>query len=75
MEPGDMIVLCTDGIVESMDSAEDPFGQHRLEALVRKYARAPLADLVREVGEQVERHYADETPPDDLTILVTRRNE
>ena len=75
MEPGDMIVLCTDGIVESMDSADDPFGQHRLEALVRKYARAPLAELVREVGQQVEQHFVGETPPDDLTILVTRRNE
>jgi len=72
--PGDLVVLCTDGIVEAMDSDDAPFGQPRLERIVREYARAPLEELVREIGRQVKAHYITETPPDDLTILVARRN-
>lgn len=75
MEPGDVLVLCTDGIVEATDRDEDPFGSHRLESIVRRLARAPMSELVHEVGRQVEEHYVGATPPDDLTILVARRNE
>ncbi|HEY2837850.1 MAG TPA: GAF domain-containing SpoIIE family protein phosphatase [Pirellulales bacterium] len=75
IEPGDLLVLCTDGIVESMDNGGEAFGQQRLEAIIRRRARAPLDELVREVGRQVEQHYEGATPPDDLTILVVRRSE
>ena len=72
---GDIIVLCTDGIVEAMDANDEPFGLGRLEAVVRQYAAAPMAELVLRTGERVERHYVGDDPADDLMILVARRNE
>ncbi len=72
---GDIIVLCTDGIVEAVDAHDEPFGLGRLQDVVRKYAAAPMAELVRRTGEQVERHYVGDDPADDLMILVARRNE
>jgi serine phosphatase RsbU (regulator of sigma subunit) len=71
---GDIIVLCTDGIVEAMNENGDPFGDQRLEAVVRQHATAPLVQLATELGAAVERFYAVENPADDLTILVARRN-
>jgi serine phosphatase RsbU (regulator of sigma subunit) len=71
--PGDMLVLCTDGIVEAMDSDGRPFGQGRLVELLRELAGGPVSDLVERVGRAVEEHYAGSSPPDDLTILVVRR--
>lgn len=71
---GDILVMCTDGIVEAMDAEDERFGQHRLEALVSELATAPLDDVVAEIGRQVEAHYVGESPPDDLTILAVRRN-
>lgn len=74
MEVGDILFLCTDGIVEAMNDESEQFGQGRLEGIIRDGARLPMSELVREVGRQVELHYVGESPPDDLTILATRRN-
>ena len=74
MEVGDLVVLCTDGIVEAMNQNKELFGQARLEALIRELAQAPVAEMVRRVGLDVERHYVGDAPPDDLTLLAIRRN-
>jgi serine phosphatase RsbU (regulator of sigma subunit) len=75
MEPGDLLVLGTDGIVESMDQRGNFFGLDRLMDAVRKRAAEPMEVLVREIGREVELHYVGESPPDDLTLLALRRNE
>lgn len=74
MAVGDLLVLCTDGIVESMNDDNEQFGTERLQQIVRAMARSPLSELVHEVGRQVSSHYVGDSPPDDLTILALRRN-
>jgi len=73
MRPGDLIFLCTDGIVESMDAKGKQFGQERLEKLIAELAAAPLEEMVRTIGAEVSRHYVGTSPPDDLTMIVARR--
>lgn len=75
LDPGDLIVLCTDGIVEAMDASDEQFGHRRLEALIRQHAEGPVGQLVLRIGEAVSDHYVGENPPDDLTILAARRLE
>ena len=75
MELGDLLVLATDGIVEAIDQHGDFFGLDRLQDFVRRLAAEPVEAIVREIGRQVELHYVGESPPDDLTLLVVRRNE
>jgi phosphoserine phosphatase len=74
LERGDLILLCTDGIVEAMNDEHQQFGQARLEEIVREHASAPVDEIVSRIGESVEGHYVGESPPDDLTILAARRN-
>lgn len=71
---GDMIVLGTDGIIEAMDSDDRQFGQHRLEQLIAQAADQPVREIVELLGSEVEAHYEGEHPPDDLTVLMIRRN-
>ncbi|MGD9644931.1 MAG: PP2C family protein-serine/threonine phosphatase [Pirellulales bacterium] len=71
---GDIVVLCTDGIVEAMNDRDEQFGRQRLEELVIEHAAAPIDELVQAVARSVEAHYVGESPADDLTILVLRRN-
>lgn len=75
MHVGDLLFLCTDGIVESMDAAGEQFGMKRLEAILREHHARPLDELVRHVGACVEGHFEGDYPPDDLTILAVRRRE
>lgn len=74
IEVGDLVVLCTDGIVEAMDEENRHFGQARLQAIIERHASAPVADIVRQIGAEVEAHFAGDSPPDDLTVLAIRRN-
>ncbi len=75
MHVGDLLFLCTDGIVESMDADGEQFGMKRLEAILREHHARPLDELVRHVGACVEQHFEGDYPPDDLTILAVRRRE
>jgi phosphoserine phosphatase len=75
MHPGDLIFLCTDGIVESMDAKGKMFGQERLEKLIAEQSAAPLETMVQTIGAEVSRFYVGTSPPDDLTMIVLRRNE
>ncbi len=72
--PGDLVLLCTDGIIEALNEADEPFGQRRLERLVAQHATEPVAEIVASVAREVTAHYVGESPPDDLTILIARRN-
>ena len=70
---GDLVVLGTDGIVESMDERGNQFGVARFEQLIASLAGEPIEQLVRQIGREVELHYAGDSPPDDLTLLALRR--
>jgi phosphoserine phosphatase RsbU/P len=73
LAPGDLIVLGTDGIVESMDQRGTQFGVERLQQIIARLATVPLPELVRSIGREVELHYVGDSPPDDLTVLALRR--
>lgn len=75
MDVGDLIVLCTDGIVEAMNDEDVQFGGQRLREIIHANSRRPVAELVHEVGRHVSEYYAGDSPPDDLTVLAVRRNE
>jgi phosphoserine phosphatase RsbU/P len=75
LHPGDIVVLGTDGIIESMDQRGTQFGNQRLQECILKGAAGPLPELVRNIGRAVELHYVGDSPPDDLTLLAVRRNE
>lgn len=73
LEPGDLVVLCTDGIVEATDESGEQFGYERLKKLIRDSIDAPAATLATNIGAAVSGYYVGESPPDDLTVLVMRR--
>jgi len=70
LEPGDVMVLYTDGIVEAMDAAGVQFGLHRLCQLVERYGNQPVADICEHINRTVLAHMHEQR--DDLTLLVTR---
>jgi serine phosphatase RsbU (regulator of sigma subunit) len=75
LHPGDLLLLCTDGIVEAIDSDREQFGQQRLEALLRESRQLPAAEIVARLSADVQSHFPGEHPDDDLTVLLVKRNE
>ena len=73
LEPGDTLVLFSDGVTEAMDPADQLFGVPRLrEVLMGSAAQTPLDELQRKVLEAVENFARGASQADDLTLLLVR---
>ena len=75
MEPGDILLLGTDGIVEVRNAADQMFGTDRLQALVNAQAHLSAVDLVSVISQEVTRFHGREFPADDATLVVLRRRK
>ena len=69
LEPGDRIVMFTDGIVEAENPAGDDFGESRLTDVVVRRRAADVATMVNGIFEQVTR-FAAGPLQDDATVVV-----
>jgi serine phosphatase RsbU (regulator of sigma subunit) len=70
--PGDVIVLGTDGIVESRRGGEQ-FGMERLRNLILERRQSPLPELIQELVERSVDFHEEESFHDDLTLIIVRR--
>jgi sigma-B regulation protein RsbU (phosphoserine phosphatase) len=72
-EPGDFLLLYTDGLTDAIDASGEPFGTQRLERILSETRGASAAEIIGQVEEAVFAHSVDTTPFDDITMLLVRR--
>jgi phosphoserine phosphatase RsbU/P len=72
LEPGDTLVLFSDGVTEAMDPQEEFFGMPRLAQLLTGHNETPLDELQKLVLESVENFARGASQADDLTLLLVR---
>ncbi len=71
LEPGQMIVLYTDGVVDERCIDETSFGMERLSRLVEQLDLT-AGELVERINEQLVAHQGPTLPEDDQTLVVIR---
>jgi sigma-B regulation protein RsbU (phosphoserine phosphatase) len=71
LQPGDMMVLFSDGITDAGESSEREFGEARLEATVKQHCEEPLDEIRQHILTAV-RDWAGEEVEDDMTLLLVR---
>lgn len=69
---GDVVVLGTDGIWETLDAAGVPFGMERFHDVVRENAGRPAAGIADCVRRAVEAHRGTGPQTDDVTLVVAK---
>ncbi len=74
MEPGDTLVLYTDGVVEAIDGNACEFGEARLQALAAQAPGGSAQSVVQAISEAVRAYSGDNVLFDDLTLMVVRRD-
>ena len=73
LRTGDVLLVCSDGILESLNSADQEFGYERLEAQLRR-ARTDSADAVLfSVLGAVQDFAAARPLVDDMSLVVVRQ--
>ena len=77
LQPGDALVMYSDGITEAEDPAGIPFDEAGLERTLALYPgtfpEATAASIGQAIFDAVERHRRDSRRGDDLSVLVLSR--
>ena len=73
LDPGDSLVLYTDGVVEPTDDDDREFGVERLEATVRGAIGRPATEALRAVIDATRAFSGHDDYDDDFTLVVVKR--
>lgn len=73
MQPGDVLVLLSDGIYEYRNVGNEEFGEVRLEALLQRHHAAPAAELAAKILGAVQAFAGDAPQEDDMTVVLVKR--
>ena len=74
LQPGDLVVMYTDGVTEVFDEAGREFGRDGLIGVMKENRSRGSSDIAEAIGEAVARHASAEHVFDDLTLVVAKRN-
>jgi len=74
VQPGDILVLYTDGVIEIMNAAGEMFGIDRLEDVIRRCPGYPSRDIVEAVVDATRAFAGRAGYEDDFTLVIIRRD-
>jgi sigma-B regulation protein RsbU (phosphoserine phosphatase) len=73
LEPGHVLCLFTDGIIESRNKDREEFGDDRLVRRLRESAGLRARDIMEKIYEDTFAFTACAEPGDDMTLVVVKR--
>jgi sigma-B regulation protein RsbU (phosphoserine phosphatase) len=72
LDPGDVLVMYTDGVTEALNPAGEEFGEGRVRTCLDANRQRPPAELLDCLLSEVRTFAADAAQHDDVTALVLR---
>jgi sigma-B regulation protein RsbU (phosphoserine phosphatase) len=70
VQPGDVLVVYSDGVTEAMNGRGKPFGTDRLITVVRESRALPPGEILREVERRFREHTKEAGLRDDFIIVI-----
>jgi len=72
LDEGDVIVLYTDGVTESINPRNEEFGEERLVQLIKEQHALPANELMKKIEDVVMAFTEDEPQFDDFTLMIVK---
>ena len=69
LEPGDVLILYTDGVTEAMNEDGELFGEERFAKVVSEMDRSNLTDLNKQIIQAIGEFAGGAAQSDDITCL------
>ncbi len=73
LEPGDVLVIYSDGVTESVNEEGEEFGESRLIDIVQKHRNRTAAGLRDRIDEALQKFVGRAKSVDDLTLVIVKR--
>ncbi len=74
LQPGDMVVIFSDGVTDMINAKDEAFGENRLEELLGASQEMSSQKLVELIISAVKNHSGGEPAFDDMTVMVIKKN-
>lgn len=75
LNPGDIMVVFSDGVTEAMNGDQVQFGDARLREVIIAHSNEPASSLLNSIVDSVRLHVGAAPQMDDITVLVVKRQE
>jgi sigma-B regulation protein RsbU (phosphoserine phosphatase) len=72
LQPGDTLLLYTDGIPEAIDTQRKEFGSERLGQLMVQYADLPAGEIITSLRQELARFTIDRPLIDDIALVACK---
>jgi len=72
LQPGDRVLLYTDGVIEAMNEQHEEWGDAALEGFTLQHASLSSKEFVRLLTKALEDHQGQAEQHDDITIMTFR---
>lgn len=73
LEKDDILILFTDGVVESISKTNKLYGDQRLQDLIKRNYKLSSKELLRKLEEDLEKFGEKSAQHDDLTMIVIKK--
>jgi serine phosphatase RsbU (regulator of sigma subunit) len=73
--PGDTLVMYSDGFPEAMNAKQELYGDEKLGALLQQHQSLPAAELIDIAVAAAKTHAGGWPQSDDMTMVVVKRNK
>lgn len=75
LEPGDLLVLYTDGVNEAFNGFDEEFGEERLAEYVQHHCNDPVQKILDGLIDEIRTFCGSAPQSDDITLVVVRVQE
>jgi sigma-B regulation protein RsbU (phosphoserine phosphatase) len=73
MQPGDSLLLYSDGLTDALNANGEEFGLPRIIETLRAARAQSAGNIISALEAAVQHHVRDVEPFDDLTMVVVKR--
>ncbi len=75
LEPGDVLVIYSDGITESVNERDEEFEDWRLLDVIKNNMHRSASGIRDRIDEALSRFVGTTAPVDDMTLMIIKRTE
>jgi len=72
LEPGDLIVMYTDGVTEAFNPQDEEFGEERLAEYLQKHRHSPAREIIDGLIDEIRGYCGSAPQSDDITLVILR---
>lgn len=73
LQPDDLLIMFTDGIVEATNPSEEFYGDKRFQKLIKNHYKLDAGSLMQRILEDLETFSENTDQHDDMTMLVIKK--